>query len=277
MWQEKLSQLLISMFSADELRRLLRWRYPKIEPKLPGALSSPATLASEAVQELEYDGCIDDNFFRMLRDERPRRATEIDGVVRLWREAKKSAAAAPQRHTALDLVEAIRSGSAQPTTAGLAEAQVSAAQPVAPFRYDVFIAHAGPDKATAERLYGELLAARSDLRLFLDTRSLQLGDAWDQVIPQALRQSQIIVVMVSERIDKAWYAREEIAMSIELARKNTGRQRVVPLFLDGRPDAATDDSPVPYGLRILHGLSMPDTTLPEAATQLVSLVERPRT
>jgi hypothetical protein len=266
MWQENLSQLLISMFSADELRRLLRWRYPQIEPNLPGPLSSPAALAADAVRALENEGLIDDEFFRMLRDERPRRATEIDGVVRLWKDAKKGGAAQQQ----------VAANSAAPAS-GVADASTSSTLPVTAFRYDVFIAHAGPDKATAERLYDELVAARSDLRLFLDTRSLLLGDAWDQVIPQALLQSQVIVVMVSERIDSAWYAREEIAMSIELARRNSGRQRVVPLFLDGRPSLAAGGSPIPYGLRIVHGLSMPDTTLPEAAAQLVRLVERIRT
>lgn len=265
MWQEKLVFLLISMFSADELRRLLRWRYPKIEPNLPGTLSSPAALATAAVTALDESRAIDDEFFRMLREERPRRTTEIDGIVRLWRESLSGRSASqPAAPPAAPAATTASAETPAPTSAATT------------FRYDVFIAHAGSDSATAGRLYDELVVARSNLRLFLDTRSLLLGDAWDQVIPRALQQSMVIVIMVSERIDAAWYAREEIAMSIELARQNGGRQRVVPLFLDGRPSATPGGSSIPYGLRIVQGLSMPETTLTEAAQQLAQLVERMR-
>ena len=49
------------------------------------------------------------------------------------------------------------------------------------FADDFFLAHAGPDTATAERLYG-LLA--DETSFFLDSRSLVLGDDWDRHLPR---------------------------------------------------------------------------------------------
>ena len=43
-------------------------------------------------------------------------------------------------------------------------------------KWDFFLAHAGPDLASAERLYA-LLSAES--RVFLDSYCLRLGDDWD--------------------------------------------------------------------------------------------------
>ena len=48
--------------------------------------------------------------------------------------------------------------------------------------WDVFIAHAGGDTATAERLYDLLVAG---CRPFLDTRCLLLGDDWDTQLAEA--------------------------------------------------------------------------------------------
>jgi hypothetical protein len=74
--------------------------------------------------------------------------------------------------------------------------------------YDFFLAHAGLDAAQAERLY-DLLS--TETKVFLDTRSLLLGDDWDRMLAEAQRSSRVTVVLVSANTDTAFYQREEIA------------------------------------------------------------------
>ena len=115
--------------------------------------------------------------------------------------------------------------------------------------YDFFLAHAGPDSREAERLYDLLVA---EARVFLDSRSIVLGDDWDRTIAQAQKNSRLTVVLVSARTEDAFYQREEIAAAIDLARRDEAAHRVVPVYLE--PGLAN----VPYGLRLKHGLTMLD-------------------
>src|SRR5271166_3278132 len=124
-----------------------------------------------------------------------------------------------------------------------------------------FIAYAAPDAAVAERLYC-LLAMESTV--FLDRRSLRLGDDWDRELVAAQRRAEITVVLVSDHTEEGFYQREEIATAIDMARQ--GSHRVVPLWLSGTgpPDA------LPYGLRIKQGLAVRDTSdLTEVARKLL--------
>lgn len=116
------------------------------------------------------------------------------------------------------------------------------------YLYDFFLAYASADKEAAEELFDLL-----PYRVFLDSRCLKLGDGWDVAISKAQRRSRITVVLVSSRTGSAYYQREEIAAAINMARRDM--HRVVPIYLDGWPDA---ESEVPYGLRLRHGLSATD-------------------
>lgn len=113
--------------------------------------------------------------------------------------------------------------------------------------YDFFLAHAGPDTAQAEQLY-DLLAAETSV--FLDSKSIVLGEDWDRTLSEAQRQSRVTVVLVSASTDEAFYQREEIAVAIDLARKPEAGHRVVPVYLEPAPAS------VPYGLRLKHGLAI---------------------
>lgn len=129
--------------------------------------------------------------------------------------------------------------------------------------YDFFLAHAGPDTATAERLY-DLLAAET--RVFLDSKSLVLGDDWDQALAEAQRLSRVTVVLVSANTDAAFYQREEIAAAIDLARRSEAGHRVVPVHLD------LHSGDVPYGLRLKHGLAVSDQVpIQQVAARLLDL------
>ncbi len=113
--------------------------------------------------------------------------------------------------------------------------------------YDFFLAHTGPDTAQAERLYDLLTTETS---VFLDSKSIVLGDDWDRTLAEAQRQSRVTVVLVSASTDAAFYQREEIAAAIDLARKPEAEHRVVPVYLEPVPTGA------PYGLRLKHGLAI---------------------
>ena len=127
------------------------------------------------------------------------------------------------------------------------------------WRWDLFLAHAGPDAAVAERLFDLLIP--HGRRVFLDRRSLRPGDDWDRELSRAQRDSRVTVVLVSGHTDQAYYQREEIAAAIDLARRH-GR-RVVPVYLPG-----SDRDAIPYGLRLKHGITVDD------ASDLQPLAER---
>ena len=131
--------------------------------------------------------------------------------------------------------------------------------------WDFFLAHAGPDKKIAEALYDLLLR---DCRVFLDVRSLRLGDDWDVELAKAQRDSLVSVVLVSAHTGGAYYQREEVAAAIALARQNPDSHRVVPLYID----SAHENPEVPYGLTLKHGIAIGnDCTLEDAAAKLLAL------
>lgn len=134
--------------------------------------------------------------------------------------------------------------------------------------WDIFLAHAGADASVAEELY-ELL---KPCKVFLDSRSLLLGDDWDRELALAQRRSLVTVVLVSAHTDTAYYQREEVAAAIDMARADSTRHRVVPVYLEG---VSAGGHEVPYGLRLKHGVSLPDSGgLAGVAQRLIELVGR---
>lgn len=80
--QAQLSELLLSLFSADELRRFVRYLPDgdALVGALPGANASASQLAVETVFALDRHGLITHEFFDRLVEERPRRASEIKAL-----------------------------------------------------------------------------------------------------------------------------------------------------------------------------------------------------
>jgi hypothetical protein len=139
------------------------------------------------------------------------------------------------------------------------------------FEWDIFLAHAGSDTDSAEVLY-ELLSESA--KVFLDSRSLELGDDWDQALMRAQSSSLITVVLVSTQTDQAYYQREEIAAAIQMAREDPEAHRVIPVFLE---EQLSTSSQVPYGLRMKHGLQLsPSKNFENIALQLLSALNKQR-
>lgn len=77
-----LEQLLLSMFSADELRRFVRYHTSRdIAAELPEKTVSAAALVVAVIEAIERHGMLDDAFWAALRSERPRRRADIDEVT----------------------------------------------------------------------------------------------------------------------------------------------------------------------------------------------------
>jgi hypothetical protein len=141
-----------------------------------------------------------------------------------------------------------------------------APDPAPPATWDWFLAHAGPDADATTRLRDAL---RPHGRPFLDKEDLQLGDRWDEVLPEALRASAVTVVLVSAR--RGWYLADEVQAAIAYVRRWYPRRRVAPVWLEGRP---ADPFDVPYGLGVVQGV---DGREPPAAVVAALCGARERT
>jgi len=120
------------------------------------------------------------------------------------------------------------------------------------FQYDVFIGYASADFRYAEQLY-DLLKALG-YRVFLDSKALVGGDSWTDEIRRAQEQSQLVLILISDRTDKAYFTQEEILHAIGLARD--GLCRVVPVYLtDKRGRGAAR-----HELKQLHGIFWEDSS-----------------
>jgi len=114
--------------------------------------------------------------------------------------------------------------------------------------YEVFIAHAGLDTDAAIALADELVKTH-ELHCFLDADKIREGDVWPTVLKKAMVAASVIVVLVSEHSDDAYYLQEEVAIAVSLHRADPEAYRVIPVLLAGaEPDHR------PYGTFILHAL-----------------------
>ena len=135
------------------------------------------------------------------------------------------------------------------------------------YAYDIFLAHAGADAASAQELYSLL---SPHWGVFLDKRNIDLGDDWDVELSAAQRQALVTVVLVSSNTGRAYYQREEIAAAIQMAREDKTKHRVVPVFLDEAGRNA-----VPYGLVLKHGVTVSsEHSLKDVAEDLTRLLAK---
>ena len=114
------------------------------------------------------------------------------------------------------------------------------------FKFDVFIAYASTDAHYAKRLHALLSAI--GYSVFLDSEALIGGDPWPDKIRQALQGSMLTLILISDRIDSAYFQQEEILEAIELARER--RSRVVPVYLARKHGRSL----VRHPLKQLHGI-----------------------
>jgi hypothetical protein len=138
-------------------------------------------------------------------------------------------------------------------------------------QWDFFLAHATADSALAEQLYDCLTVSAV---VFLDTRSLELGDNWDIELPKAQQSSLITLVLVTPNLDAAYYQRVEVASAINLSRDPNQSHRVIPIYLD---EASTKGLSAQYGLSLKQGIVLSSSvSLEIAALHLLGTLKRLR-
>jgi TIR domain len=142
-----------------------------------------------------------------------------------------------------------------------APGETKAAAPA--FVFDFFIAHASPDKEHARRFADRL---EPEFRVFLDTEDVPLGVDWGNVIDEAQQHSQFTLALISDKTEAAPYAMDEIRAAIDRERHSGGRQRLIPLYINGIPATADD---YVYGLRTRQGLSLKEPADYEDAVRRV--------
>lgn len=129
-----------------------------------------------------------------------------------------------------------------------------------------FLAHASADKPLVRQLHAAL--TRAGVSCFLDEVDVLPGDEWDLVFPQAQRASASTLVLVSPRYDAAYYLRDEVHAAIAQGRVPGSEHRIIPIYVDGRPD------PMPYGLGLKQGLDLAALGMDELVARLVALAAK---
>ncbi len=96
----------------------------------------------------------------------------------------------------------------------------------------VFLCHASADKPAVRNLYQRLVSDGVDA--WLDAESLVAGQNWQVEIPKAIRESDVVIVCLSEKsINKEGYVQREIKFALDVAdEKPEGTIFVIPARLE---------------------------------------------
>lgn len=136
------------------------------------------------------------------------------------------------------------------------------------YSWDFFIIHSSADARQAEELY-KLLSP--PYRVFLDQKAIELSADWMRTLDAALRSSRVFVVLVSEHLDAAHFARDEINTAINLYRADEQGRKIVSVLLGPRNKIALS-----YGLGILQGAELnTDGGMAAVAARLRQLMDGP--
>ncbi|QDT25123.1 hypothetical protein Enr10x_04170 [Gimesia panareensis] len=118
--------------------------------------------------------------------------------------------------------------------------------PAAP-TWDIFIAYPSSDRLLAKRIADSL---RPFLNVFIDIDQLRIGNSWDLELQKAVNSSIVVLVIVTENSNKAFFERDEILRALDRMKKESESCIVVPVFAAG---VEPDSESIPYGLRPLQG------------------------
>lgn len=132
--------------------------------------------------------------------------------------------------------------------------------------FDVFLSFAAPDEARVR-----VLAEQLDLlgvSYFFSAESIQPGQIWDVVIPDALKTAQVAVILLSHHTEQAHYQLSEIGKAIELARKD--KVTLIPVHFDGMP---AEEANWEFGLRRFNNLDWSRLGPEETARQIATVLD----
>jgi len=98
----------------------------------------------------------------------------------------------------------------------------------------VFLCHASGDKPVVRNLYFRLRSAANNILPWLDKEDLLPGQRWEEVIPVAVRNSDIVLVCLSRAsIKKTGYVQKEIKYALDVADEQPeGTIFIIPVQLE---------------------------------------------
>ncbi len=95
--------------------------------------------------------------------------------------------------------------------------------------YSCFISYSHKDRAFSNRLHDQLLAR--GIRCWLDEHDLKPGDRILDVVADAIRLHDKILLCCSETSLNSWWVKDEIRKAMERERRD-GRDIIIPLMVD---------------------------------------------
>ena len=141
---------------------------------------------------------------------------------------------------------------------------------VKPSPIKIFLAHASGDKPAVLELYERLKA--KGYNPWLDKKSLVPGQNWREEIPNAIKQSDVVIACLSKKaVSKQGYVQQELRLALtEYAQKPPGSIYLIPLKLEPCEIRDIQLAQVGVGLRDLHWLDYWES---DGFEQLVRAIE----
>lgn len=129
--------------------------------------------------------------------------------------------------------------------------------------FDIFISAAPEDDALAHRLR-DALASRG-LSVW-DDAALRPGDRWDDALERGLRDSRVIVLLVSPRWKRSPWTAFELGAALGTPRSSP-RRRLIPVLAEGMETADLPSSLKPVSsLTLAAGLDTVATRIAEVVS-----------
>lgn len=209
----KLQNFLVESFNVDELTRFVRFgpHGQRLSLELPAPDSSAAHFAAAIVDLHRRRGLIDADFFARLKDLRPERIKEIEGVERMWRSEPGSVIPLTHKYNKLN--------------------KTYGRDVVAPKTARIFVSYSHRDKSFVEELQSHLtLLQRQGLISIWEDSEITAGAEWSKVIDQQLESADIIILLVSSSFlasDFCWSVELKKAMERHEAKESL----VIPVIL----------------------------------------------
>src|SRR5262245_20728775 len=130
----------------------------------------------------------------------------------------------------------------------------------------VFISHSGKDDSLAEQIASHL--ERAGLEVWFDRREIMPGDNWADKIAQGLRESDAMVVLLTEDALGSESVRRDIDYALS---QKPFRRRVVPVFVG---DSKNRRDEVPWILDRLQSVNLKENGANDEALQHLTQVLR---
>ena len=129
----------------------------------------------------------------------------------------------------------------------------STARPSGKSQLRVFLCHSSGDKPAVRDLYDRLSSAADYIAPWLDEEDLLPGQQWEEEIPKAVRESDVVIVCLSrDSINRKGYVQKEIKYALDAADEQPeGTIFLIPVRLE--------DCELPDRLKHLHSVNLYDS------------------